>query len=590
MPFSDLQHFMAVLERRGELRRIRVEVDPELEITEIATRVVKDEGPALLFERVKGSDFPLLINVLGSPGRIELALGRHPQGVGEELIGLLERANPPSLKALWQSRGTVRRVLAGRLKPVRRGISQQVVEAPDLSTLPVVKCWPQDAGKFITFPLVITHRPADGRSNMGVYRMQLHDNVSTGMHWQLQKGGGFHYQEAEAQGRPLEVAACLGGDPVLLLAAVLPLPESLEELVFAGILRGKPTPMVRAKSLDMRVPANAEFVLEGRVEPGERLPEGPFGDHLGHYSDESPFPVFRIQTVTRRKHPVYLAAVVGKPPQEDRYLGDAAQQFLNPFVKLIQPEVEDMWAYYEAGFHNLVVVSVRSRYAKEPMKTALGLFGNGQLSLTKCIVLVGSGVDPRDFDAVLGEIQRHYRSESDFLLLPKVPLDTLDFTSFQMHLGSKMAIDATPKQDRPPDRPDRPMTADLSRLAPEAKGWRLVRETLLAVTVATEDARSVLTRLCRDDGLAGVKLIAAVSPDVDLDDRTSLLWGIFTRFDPARDVIFREMRMEGAAPVYRGPLGIDATFKPGYPATLEMDAETVAKVDRRWNDYWQGEG
>ena len=224
------------------------------------------------------------------------------------------------------------------------------------------------------------------------------------------------------------------------------------------------------------------------------------------------------------------------------------------------------------------------------MKTALGLFGNGQLSLTKCIVLVGSGVDPRDFDAVLGEIQRHYRSESDFLLLPKVPLDTLDFTSFQMHLGSKMAIDATPKQDRPPDRPDAAMTADLSRLAPEAKGWRLVRETLLAVTVATEDARSVLTRLCRDDGLAGVKLIAAVSPDVDLDDRTSLLWGIFTRFDPARDVIFREMRMEGAAPVYRGPLGIDATFKPGYPATLEMDAETVAKVDRRWNDYWQGEG
>ncbi|MEE9284300.1 MAG: UbiD family decarboxylase, partial [Dehalococcoidia bacterium] len=522
---------------------------------------------------------------LGSERRIEMALGRHPGAIGEEIIDFVEGATPPTLKKLWRRRGTVRRLLAGRMKNVRRAMSQQVVEAPDLSSLPAIKCWPEDAGRFITFPLVLTCRPADGRTNLGIYRMQLYDNASTGMHWQLQKGGGFHYQEAEALGRPLEVAACLGGDPVLLLAAVLPLPEGLEELVFAGILRGKPTPMVRARSLAMRVPANAEFILEGRVEPGERAEEGPFGDHLGHYSHQAPFPVFRINVVTRRKDPVYPAAVVGKPPQEDRYLGEAAQHFLNPFVKLFQPEIEDLWAYYEAGFHNLLVVSVKSRYSKEPLKTALGLFGNGQLSLTKCIVLVGSGVDPRDFDAVLREVRRHYRAETDFLLLPRVPLDTLDFTSFKMHLGSKMAMDATPKQDRPPESLDGGMTADVGRVAPEAQEWRLVQDTMLAVKVAG-GAREALARLARAEGMAGVKLIAAVSPDVDLHDRTSLLWGIFTRFDPARDVIFREMRWEGAAPVYRGPLAIDATFKQGYPAPLEMDPDIIAKVDRRWDEYW----
>lgn len=609
MPFTDLQQFAACLERHGELKRVRVEVDPELEITEIATRVVQEEGPALLFERVKDSQYPLLINVLGSRKRIEMALGREPGAIGEEIITFVERLSPPSLRALWSLRGTARRLLAGRLKPVRRGVCQEVVEGPDLRALPVLKCWPDDGGRFITFPLVLTRSPIAGRSNLAVYRMHVFDERSTGMHWQLQKGGGFHYYEAESRGQPLEVAAVLGGDPALLIAAVLPLPEGLEELIVAGILRGKPTPMVQAKTLSMRVPANAEFVLEGRVYPGERAPEGPFGDHFGHYSHAAPFPVFRIQVVTRRRRPIYPAAVVGKPPQEDRYLGDASQEFLRPFIRLVQPEVEDLWAYYEAGFVNLVVASVRSRYAKEPLKTALGLFGNGQLSLTKCIILVGSGVDPRDFDAVLREVGHHFRAESDFLLLPRVPLDTLDFTSFQMHLGSKMALDATPKDTRglgwsvrsnlgDGDSVDVARSAysapiagrvedvDIKRLAPEVIEWRLWRGALLAVKVRS-GAREALSRLAGAEELRGVKMMAAVSTDVDLQDRVSLLWGVFTRFDPARDVFFPEMRIEGPAPVYRGPMAIDATFKPGYPDPLVMDPEVVKKVDRRWNEYWK---
>ena len=588
MAYRDLQEFLIALERAGQLKRVRVEVDPELEITEIATRVIREGGPALLFERVKGSPYPVAINILGSAQRIEMALGREPGAVGRELLQLIERINPPSLKALWRVKGPAMRLfLATRPKTVRRAIDQEVVEAPDLSTLPALKCWPGDGGRFLTFPLVLTHSPLSGRSNLGIYRMQVYGKSETGMHWQIQKGGGFHYAEAEGVGKPLEVAAVLGGDPALLLAAVLPLPEGFEELLFSGILRGSPTPMAKARTLSTRVPANAEFVLEGVVQPGERRMEGPFGDHFGHYSNEAPFPVFQVKVVPRRRKPVYPAAVVGKPPQEDRYLGDAAQEFLNPLVKLVHPEVEDLWAYYQAGFVNLLVASVRGRYTKEPMKTALGLLGDGQVSLTKCIILVGPGVNVRDFNAVLREIRQHFNAEEDFLLLPRVPLDTLDFTSFKMHLGSKMALDATPKPGRPaaPDAP-RGLAMDPRDVAPEVIAWKMMEETMLAVHV-TGGGREVAAKLAAAPEMAHLKLIAVASPDVDLDDPVSLLWGIFTRFDPARDVLFREMKLVGVSPVYRGPLSIDATYKPGYPAPLKMDPGVVARVTRRWDEYFR---
>ena len=585
MPFRDLQEFLRALEGAGELRRIRVEVDPELEVAEIATRVVKEEGPALLFERVKGSPYPLAINILGSRRRIERAIGREPAAVGQELVQFIEQVNPPSLKSLWRAKGhALRLFLSTRPKRVRRGLSQEVIESPDLETLPVIKCWPEDGGRFITLPLVLTHSPVNGRSNLGIYRMQLFGKDSTGMHWQIQRGGGFHYAGAEALGKPLELAAVLGGDPALLLAGVLPLPEGMEELLFSGILRGSPTPMVPAKTLSMRVPANAEFVLEGHVPPGERAAEGPFGDHFGHYSNQAPFPVFHVTAVTRRRNPVYPAAVVGKPPQEDRYMGEAVQEFANPLLKLVHPELEDLSAYFEAGFTNLAVVSVRSRYTKEPMKSALALFGEGQLSLTKCIVLVGPGVNVRDFNAVLREIRRHFNAEEDFLLLPRVPLDTLDFTSLKMHLGSKMALDATPKEHRPP-REDGGLSGDPRELSPDILGWRLLEDTMLALQVKG-GGRDVLSALAGAPGLSRLKLIAAVSPDVELSDQTELLWGIFTRFDPARDILFPEMRLVGAAPVYRGPLAIDATYKPGYPAVLEMDPDVKERVTRRWGEYF----
>ena len=267
-------------------------------------------------------------------------------------------------------------------------------------------------------------------------------------------------------------------------------------------------------------------------------------------------------------------------------MGDAVQELVTPLLKLVHPEVEELWAYFEAGFVNLAVASVRGRYTKEPMKTALSLFGEGQLSLTKCLILVGPGVNIRDFNAVLREVRRHFNAEEDFLLLPRVPLDTLDFTSFTMHLGSKMALDATPKPDRPPHEQGG-LSIDPRGLSPDILGWRLLEDTLLAVQVKGE-GREVLAKLASAPELSGVKLIAAVSPDVELSDQTELLWGIFTRFDPARDALFPEMRLVGASPVYRGPLAIDATYKPGYPIVLEMDPDVKQRVTRRWDEYFGG--
>jgi UbiD family decarboxylase len=605
MPFDRLKTFLDHLEARGDLKRVRVEVDPDLEITEIVTRVVRENGPALLFERVKGSRFPLAINFLGSYDRIERILGMHPEALGERLLKFAEEMMPPRPAALWGSRDLASRLLSYRPRTVRNAPCQTIVRPdPDLGELPVIKCWPGDGGRFITFPLVLTRSPRSDKTNVGIYRMHVFDRSTTGMHWQIQKGGGFHYDESEKLGRPLPLVTVLGADPALMLAGMFPLPEELEEIAFAGILRGRRTRLTRALTCDLMVPAEAEIILEGEVPPYERQLEGPFGDHFGHYSGAADFPVFQVKTVTHRDDAVYPAAVVGKPPQEDRYMGDATQMVMGPLIKLVRPEVTALWAYYETGFHNLLVAAVSPRYTREAIRSALGLLGEGQLSLTKCLVLVDSGVDVKCFPDVLRAIGANFEPRENFILVSKAPLDTLDFTSFEMHKGSRMILDATgsraqytggtanmPGATAAAVAPsDNPVQADPAQLAPHVRRWRLWEDTLLVVQldlVPPREARESLRRLVAAPALSGVKIVAAVSPDVDVEDDVEVLWGVFTRFDPARDVQFSRVSMTGVVPVYEGVMGIDATWKPGYPEPLEMDDEIVKKVDSRWQDYWK---
>ncbi len=585
MPFQNLSSFVKFLESKGDLHRIKADVDPILEITEIATRVGRNKGPALLFENVKGSKFPLVINVLATEQRVKWALGRTPADVGTQLSGMAHGLMPPSPERLWQQRAGIKRVLA--MKPKASwfpAIKKNVIQPAKLSDLPIAQSWPLDGGRFITFPLVVTKSIVDGKQNMGVYRMHVYNDTETGMHWQIGKGGGYHYQQAEERGHDFPVAVVVGADPILMMCGILPLPEGLDETVFAGFLRGSSTKTTTVHDGKLRVPSEAEFILEGIVPPMERRLEGPYGDHFGHYSLAAQFPIFKVKRIYHRENPVFPIAVVGKPPQEDQVIGDAVQEMLLPLLKVMHPEVVDLWAYQEAGFHNLLVISVKERFEKEAVKTALWALGEGQLALSKCVVVVGPDVNARNFKAVLKAIRENFDPKEDFFLLPATSQDTLDFTSYKMNLGSKMILDATKR-----GAPAKPVANELEPAALREVDSRiqnaiLIDETMLVLQVASH-GREVLEKMLALPGLDDISLVVAVSPDVPLNDQVLLLWGIFTRFDCARDTFFKDVVIKSGHPQYDGPLFIDATWKEGYPEPLAMTDEIVRRVDSRWAEY-----
>ncbi len=599
----NLRTYIKKLESHGELKRVRVEVDPVYEMGEIAQRAMRQGGPALLFENVKGSPYRALMNMNGTRRRLHLALGEEPGLLGYRLASLIKDMQPPSLRALWTNRQAISRALSMRVKHVRSGPVHQVVqETADLTQLPILKCWPLDAGRFITLPLVQTVSPQTGKTNLGMYRMQVYGPAETGMHWQIVRGAEEHASRALSNRLPCVVS--LGGDPALTLATIFPLPQDMEELPFAGLLRGKAQPLVHAKTQPLWVPADVEFSLEGYVDLSDKRVEGPFGDHFGHYSHAAPYPTFKLTALTHRKDPIYTATIVGKPPQEDKVWGEAINEFSAPILKLIHPEIEDFWTYFETGFHNLLVVSVRQRHAKEGVKTALGLLGQGQLSLCKVVVLVDPGVDTRDFRAVLKQALIHFDPREDMLLLPGTPLDTLDFSSYTMNLGSKLILDFTsahggipgPRQDslklvRKTKAPAKPkpfnpglLKKALGKAYLSHASWE---DCLLVVRVETQGkgAARELAQVLKTVPLGAHKLLALVSDDVDISDSVSLVWGLFTRFDAARDMQFTSSSLRQAWPLHQGVLGLDATWKKGYPDPVEMPKEIVRRVDKRWKEY-----
>ncbi len=584
--FYDLQEYTGYLEAIGDLVRVKAEVDPILEITEISSRVIKERGPALIFENVRGASHPLAINLFGTEERVELALGRRPRDVGEELVELFHKVNPPSLKSFFSVLPKAYDLLSMRTKAVKYGASQEVEERPDLAKLPVIKCWPLDGGRFITLGLVLTQDPVTNRRNLGIYRLQVYDEKTTGMHWHPHKGGAAHYHEAGKLARDLEAAVVLGGDPKMIFTAIAPLPEGMDELAFASYLRGRPIPMVKGRGISLAVPANAEFIIEGVVPQNELRVEGPFGDHFGHYSMEADFPVFHVSGITHRLNPIFPATVVGKPPKEDVFLGMAAGDMFSPLVRIIHPEVKDMWAYPEAGFHNLLVVSVDERYPKNGIKAMLALWGTGQLLLTKVMITVSSDVNPRDWNAVLTEIGENFDPDEDFLMIPWAPLDTLDFTSGKLNVGSKMGINAVRGNAGGRNKRKIPgRVPDPREKHNEITDWRLLPGGILAIKLE-KNPKEMLRKMFGTPGYEDVRIIAAVSPDIDVHDDTELIWGIFTRFDPYLDVIFERTELRGSAVVYGGRMGIDATTKSWYPLVIEMSEDVRDKVTERWKEYW----
>ncbi len=451
MAYKDLQDFIAAIERRGELRRIKVEVDPELEITEIADRVMAAGGPALLFEKVKGSKWPLLINAMGTEGRMALALGAESLDAKaaeiDELIGWAWK-QVRDFSIIGAIPGAVAKLPVLRsLMPrrVARPLCRQVIDdVSGFDSLPILKCWPADGGRFLTLPLVCTRDPETRAQNMGMYRMQVYDDRTAGMHWHLHKDGAHFFEKYRARGERMRVAVALGCDPAVTYASTAPLPEGVWEMIFAGFLRGAPATIAKATLSDIDVPADAEFVLEGYVDPEEARLEGPFGDHTGFYSLPDVYPVFHLERITRRREPVYPATIVGIPPKEDCWMAKATERIFLPFVKQLCPEIVDLSMPIEGVFHNCVIVSIRKRFPGQARKVMDFIWGMSQMAYTKLIVVVDAEVDLKNLSMVAWKVFNNIDARRD-LVVCDGPLDALDHSSPLPRYGARLGIDATRK-------------------------------------------------------------------------------------------------------------------------------------------------
>jgi len=448
MAYRDLREFIRSLEKNKELKRIVAEVDPILEITEFADRAVKQNGPALLFEKPKGSAIPVLINAFASMRKMELALEvESVEEIAQRIVEFLEMRMPEGIIGKIKMLQKLAEMGAFFPKTVSKGPCQEVIKTDRFSLLdyPIVQCWPEDAGRFITLPLVFSRNPDTGKRNCGMYRMQVFDERTAGMHWQTHKQGAEHYRRMQHHGRKrMDVAVAIGADPATMYSAILPLPPDLDEMMMAGFLRQNPVEMVKCQTSDIEVPANAEIVLEGYVELGELRTEGPFGDHTGFYSLADEYPVFHITCITQREQPIYATTIVGPPPMEDYYMGKAIERIFLPLMRLQLPEVRDIAMPPEGVFHNLILVAIRKSYPGHARKVMHSIWGTGQAMFSKVIVVVDEDVDVQNYREVAWKALNNIDPERDIQFVLG-PVDSLDHSSRLANYGSKMGIDATRK-------------------------------------------------------------------------------------------------------------------------------------------------
>lgn len=449
MPFENLREYMDALDAAGMLKRVKTKVSVDLEMAEILRRVMYARGPALLFEDVDNYSMRVLGNAFGSIERMKLALQMEEfEEIGERITSLSRMEMPSSLLGKIRMLPKLSDIADTAPKIVGKGPVNEVYEGEDyasLLSLPALKCWPKDAGRFITFGLVLTKNPETGIRNLGVYRMQILDDRHAIMHWQIHKRGAQHYLMNKEKGKGIDVAVIIGADPATIFSAVAPVPEGLDKYLFAGIVRGKGLRLVKCNSIDLEVPAEAEIVLEGYVDPSDLRLEGPFGDHVGYYSGQEPYPVFNLKGIMRRDDPIYLTTVVGKPVLEDAYIGYVIERAFLPLIRMFHPEVVDFAMPAAGWFQGLAIVSIRKRYPAQAKKVMLGLWGLGQLALTKMIIVVDDDVDVHNMDEVIWAVTARCNPARDILVLDNMPTDTLDPAASSPNIGSKIGIDATSK-------------------------------------------------------------------------------------------------------------------------------------------------
>jgi 4-hydroxybenzoate decarboxylase subunit C len=580
----NLRLYLELLAREDDLVTVEAEVDPYLELAEIHRRVIERGGPALVFRRVKGSPYPVVTNMFGTARRISLAFGPKPEALVRRAVHVAESLLPPKPAALWQHRSLALEALRLGTRRVRRAPVLEVTDSPArLDELPVLTTWQEDGGPFFTLPLVYTEHPRTRKHNLGMYRLQRFDAGSTGIHWQIHKGGGFHYHEAEAEGLALPVSVFLGGPPALILSAIAPLPEDVPELVLASVLAGEKIKVADGPlgTHPHRLVAEAEFALVGRVAPHVRKPEGPFGDHYGYYSLRHDYPVFNVEAVFHRRDAVYPATVVGKPRQEDFFIGDYLQQLLSPLFPLVMPSVRDLWSYGETGFHSLASAVVRERYAREALVSAFRILGEGQLSLTKFLLLTDTPQDLRDFPKLFEHVLARVRWESDLFVFSNVSMDTLDYTSGKVNEGSKAVMLGLGGPVRELPREFRgELPGGVTRAEVFCGGCLVVQGSSYA-----EDPGQA-ARLAREAAFAEWPLVVLHDDAGVARSSPDFLWATWTRFEPASDIHAAGTSVRRHHLSYHPPVVIDARMKPDYPDELVVRPDISELVERRWREYF----
>jgi UbiD family decarboxylase len=587
MRHPNLRSFLDTLKREGELHVIEEPIDPYLELAEIQRRNVACKGPALLFTRVVRSQFPVATNLFGTARRIELAFGEDPQKFLIRIVEAAEMLMPPDISGLWRFRDLFKSCLRLGTRAKRMGAVLERRLAPvSLRALPQIQCWPDDGGPFLTLPLVYTEDPVSGRGNLGMYRNQIYDDGTAGMHFQIHRGGGFHYYQTERQGKALPVNLSLGGPPALIMAAIAPLPENVPELILASLLQGGHLGVVCDPSISpLPIIAEADFLLVGKVPPFLRRMEGPFGDHYGYYSLAHEFPVFQVEEMYHRCDAIFPATVVGRPPQEDHYIGEYLQELFAPLFPLVMNGVNAVWAYDEAGMHTLAAAVVCERYRREAFMAAMRILGEGQLSLTKFLMVTDARLPLRDFRRLLVHILERADFATDLFVFANVSQDTLDYSSRRLNEGSKAILMGL--GDKRFDLVSMPQAEFHD---PAFRKQRVFAPGVLVVQGSSwQEEDSSVQVLLQEPAVQPFRLICLVDDaDACVRDEASFLWTVFTRFEPAADIYGCNPQLKRFHVSMSPPLVFDCRMKPWFPPVVEPNPQTVKRVDDLWPRIFSG--
>jgi len=580
-PILNLRSFIDLLRENKQLLVIEEEVDPCLEIAEIHRRIIARQGPALLFTRVKGSSFPVVTNLFGTRERLELAFGQRPLVFVRNLVNLVEHLMPPKLSTLWQARSLLGQGLHVGTRSIKKAPVMECCQSPTrLTELPLLTSWHSDGGPFVTLPLVYTEHP-DGRGhNLGMYRIQRYDDTSTGIHWQIHKGGGFHYHAAEAKNQPLPMTLYIGGPPALMLAAIAPLPENIPELMLASLLQGKKLAMAADPRGGHRLVAEAEFAIKGQVPPHLRQPEGPFGDHYGYDSLQHDYPVFQTTHLYHRRDAIYPATVVGRPRQEDYFIGDFLQELLSPLFPLVMSGVRQLKTFGETGFHCLAAARVADRYPREAFASGLRILGEGQLSLTKFLLLTDGNLDVADFPHLWQHILERIHWQRDLFIFANVSQDTLDYTGPSVNKGSKAMMMGLGREKC------RELPRAFNGTLPEkcSRPVAYLPGTLVIQGASYSEEADLARELAAFPGVSEWPVILLVdSSSAATESLQEFLWTFFTRFEPAADIHGARQTCNRFHVGLEPPIVFDCRMKPWYTKVLAVDEETRRLVDSRFN-------